>query len=330
MNILPTVLFTDSIDMIEGSLTEERRRGRPNRIWKKIRQNRSLNRKHFLRLSSGPEEFESELSLLATSYPTLTLDVSVGGLSRFEGKGSQERVLAVLFFLTQKGPEWNFIIMYLLEKFVGRFFNRNEENLGKKGLEVQQLLKVFGRVEIRQRYLSERYTEFEIKERTQRGAKLFEGLYFRFFDGRPLKIAQRKPGYDDKGKKREAHEYHGIPGKEGKEGQTMERRSVSDILTEIYAESTKNYLDWLQQHRKDELSRELKAKRNLPSSQERREQNESSTIEDSVTAKAGTRIETEGRSAEPEERGDSEQNSEDPTPSGTDQETNFSKSIHFK
>jgi len=167
----------------------------------------------------------------------------VGGLNQLEGKGSQQKTFQLLCYMAQQGIEWNFFHQEILERIVGRFFNRPEENLGKIGLEIRQFIKVFGQYEIRNRYLRKRYSTVKIKTNTNLGKLIFDKLFIIFFDTSPIHLKIRKRGYDDHGKDRPDHEYHGE--KERDEVNMPIKLDTQEILLDVYKRSTLNYLQWL-------------------------------------------------------------------------------------
>ena len=242
-----SVLFGDSLDSIRGSLSKERASG-PNPavfIHRKLKKLRRLNQRYTIPLSAGPEIFYDKLSEVTALYPELPLEVSIGGLSQFEGKNSQKKILQLLMYLATLDESWKFLIDILLERIVGRYYNRKAENLGKIGEETLQLIKVFGCPVVRQRYLSERYSEKKLRDNTARGELFFSNLRIRFFDARPVKTLERKRGYNDHGSLKANHEYHGEKEVEGMDIQE-EKQTVQEILLEIYKKSTENYLRWLE------------------------------------------------------------------------------------
>lgn len=245
-----TVLFSDSIEKIEGSLHYERA-SQPdynklkNRSLKKLRK---ANYKHRLFLfNNTPASFYKKLAEVTALYPSERIDINIGGLHHFEGKGSQRRIRNLLIFMATLDEDWLFLSDIILERIVARYFNRKKENLGKIGLETQQLLKVFGRREVRMRYLAEVYSDRQLKSLISNGQKEFELLYIRFFDAKPVDYPKRKRGYNDHGSHKLAHERHGedIIDNKGDDGMSN-KASVQDILLEIYKKSTENYLEWLE------------------------------------------------------------------------------------
>lgn len=258
-----SVLFGDSIENIRGSLSSERSSGIDKHylLNQKIHKMRTLNSKYKIPLSAGPEKFYEKLSEVTALHPEFPIAVSIGGLSVFEGKNSQKKIFQLLLYMATLGREWFFLQDILLERIVSRYFNRKEENLGKIGGETRQLLLVFGSVEVRQRYLKERYSERKLADNIKIGEKLFGTLYIRYFDASPVRKLQRKHGYNDHGSLKANHEYHGE--KEIEEMSIEEtKKSVQEILLEIYEESTLNYLEWLKKTQKvlNEQSKEQENK----------------------------------------------------------------------
>jgi hypothetical protein len=153
-------------------------------------------------------------------------------------------------YIATLDESWKFLIDILLERIVSRYFNRKIENMGKIGEETQQLLLVFGRYEVRNQYLQERYSIRKINDNTKLGKKFFGKLFFRFFDARPVKLPVRKRGYNDHGTLKAPHEYHGEKEVEG-EMINEDKKDVQEILLEIYKKSTENYLIWLKKNLKN-------------------------------------------------------------------------------
>lgn len=265
------VLFSDTIlNLRDGTTAVERREIRPKNYRQKIKKLQQLNRRHSIKLNAGPERFNEKLSEIATLHFDETLTLSISGLNRLEGKGSQKKIFQLLVYCALLPEEYKFIIDILLEKLVGRYYNRKKENLGTIGEETLQLLKVFGRYEVRLRYLQERYSDIKLRDNAKRGEEIFNTLYIRFFDSSPIQLCQRKRGYNDHGSLRQIHEFHGNPSVKGDE--TMSRKEVSEILLEIYKESTSNYLDW--------LKRQAEEKNESQNNQENVDPNHNSKEED--------------------------------------------------
>lgn len=252
-----TCLFSFSIDQIVGSIAEERRKGNTAyiNIKKNIKAAGRLNKKlsyhsNLYNIVCDPtNDFINQVSLETAEHPELPLDFSIRGLRALEGKNSQKRTLQLLMFLSDLPDSKGFILDIVLEKIIGGYFHRKEENLGKIGLEIIQLLRVFGRYEVRQAYLRKRYSKRKLLDNKQRGAVIAKSLNLRIFNDSMVKELKRRRGYSDHGSKRPRHEYHGEKEHDiifdREEEKLMDKRSVSEILSEIYKESTLNYLNWL-------------------------------------------------------------------------------------
>lgn len=210
---------------------------------------------------SGPELLNIRLSEITTRYPSVTLDLRLGNLGILEGKGSHKRTLYLLCYLAFLGEEYKFLIDLLLEKIVSRFFNRSTNNLGSAGLQCQQLLKVFGRSEVRQLYLKERYSnQKQLYTYIHLGERIARRLTIRYFSSTKIEIPEFKRGYRDHGSLKAEHQYHGErefdPLTEEEVEKVMsERRDPAEILLEIYQRSTENYLEWLRERQIEEQSK---------------------------------------------------------------------------
>lgn len=238
---MSTLAFMDSLSYLDSS------RKFPDKhksVMKLIKKMRFLNNKYSHKFLKGPDYFYKKASEVSAEHPDLNLSIRISGLSVLEGKGSHKKVRNLLLFLSDFGYDWKYLIDILLEKIVSGYFNRNEENLGKVGLEVQQLLKVFGTYEVRTDFISKRYSKHQRTVYKEHGAKLCENLIIQYFDTRIPKRKEFKRGYSDHGSLRPKHKI--IEEVLEMDEENNERRSIEDILTEIYKKSTENYLEWLE------------------------------------------------------------------------------------
>ena len=184
---------------------------------------------------------------VTTSYPNLAGvgDIKVRGLHKLEGKGQARKWINLLIYLADWSDEYFYIHHYLLERIVSRLYN-SPKALEGTWKELQELVSVYGKQEVRLDYISQRYSKAILNPMRKQGEQLARTLFFSFVNTTTVKTLNRKSGYDDHGHLKLQHENHGIPGKENTEMHTNQRIDVQEKLFEIFKQSTENYLHWLE------------------------------------------------------------------------------------